>query len=165
MRAAIAFGSNLGDRLANLKTARARLRALVHALSPFFVSAVYETEAVGCEPGAPRFLNAVMEIGYSGEALELLRELRALEAEMGRPPAHPLNASRKIDLDLLYFGDTRIATEELMLPHPRMQLRRFVLQPLAEIRPDLILPGQTENVSALLARLPEAELVRAASQW
>lgn len=163
MRAGIALGSNLGDRLAHLTAARERIWAL--ARRPFLSSTIYETEAVGCERGAPRFLNAVIEVGYDGAAMDLLSALRAIEAAMGRPGAHPLNASRTIDLDLLYFGGERMETTELILPHPRMARRRFVLQPLADIRPELVLPGQRETVAALLEQLPEEGLVRAESQW
>ena len=133
---------------------------------PLLASAIYETEPVDCAADAGRFLNAVLEIGYDGEALELLRQLRAIEAELGRPSRHARNASRTLDLDLLYFGEHALATAELELPHPRMQGRRFVLEPLAEIRPDLILPGSAESIATLLVALPEGSpLVRMASEW
>ncbi|MGI8437003.1 MAG: 2-amino-4-hydroxy-6-hydroxymethyldihydropteridine diphosphokinase [Chthoniobacterales bacterium] len=165
MRAGIAFGSNLGDRLALLQAARRRLTSLPGVEPSLLSSPVYETEPIDCEPRAPRFLNAVMEIGYDGSAHDLLRELRQIEEELGRPEAHPRNASRTIDLDLLYFGDEAIAEPELQLPHPRLAERRFVLEPLAEIRPDLILPEQSETVAALLEKLPQTPLVRLASEW
>ncbi len=96
----------------------------------------------------------------------LLRALRGIEAAHGRPPAHARNTSRTLDLDFLYFGDVTLSTPELQLPHPRMHARRFVLGPLAEIRPDLILPGQRESVGALLERLPDrSPLVLVASEW
>lgn len=166
MRAGIALGSNLGDRLANLTAARAQLSDLPGVELPRLASAVYETDPVDCDESAGKFLNAVMEIGYAGAASELLRVLRGIEAAHGRPPAHARNASRTLDLDLLYFGDITFSTPDLELPHPRMQTRRFVLEPLAEIRPDLILPGQQESVSALLRRLPDrSPLVLVASEW
>lgn len=165
MRAAIAFGSNLGDRFALLQAARTRLTSLPGVEPSLAASSVYETEPVDCERHAPRFLNAVMEIGYDGSAHDLLRELRQIEEALGRPESHPRNASRTIDLDLLYFGDEAIDETELQLPHPRLAERRFVLEPLAEIRPDLILPGQTETVAALLKKLSQTPLVRFASEW
>ncbi|MFN2508311.1 MAG: 2-amino-4-hydroxy-6-hydroxymethyldihydropteridine diphosphokinase [Chthoniobacterales bacterium] len=165
-RAGIAFGSNLGDRLAQLKAARQRLSALAGIEPPLLASAVYETEPVNCEPDAPAFLNAVVEIGYSRAPLELLQELRDIEAALGRPAAHVRNVSRTLDLDLLYFGDLEMARPELQLPHPRMHERRFVLEPLSDIRADLILPRQELNVATLLQQLPPAQrLVRVTSEW
>lgn len=166
MRAGIALGSNLGDRLGHLRAARERIAKVDRIEPPILASSVYETDAVGCEPGAPKFLNAVVEVGYDGDALTLLRKLRQIEADLGRSPAHARNTSRTIDLDLLYLGDTRISTAELQLPHPRMHERRFVLEPLADIRPDHVLPGQTEIVRRLLQQLGATEpLVRFASEW
>ncbi|MEO5721382.1 MAG: 2-amino-4-hydroxy-6-hydroxymethyldihydropteridine diphosphokinase [Chthoniobacterales bacterium] len=166
MRAGIALGSNLGDRLANLRAARARIEALPEVAGPLLASAIYETEPVDCEPDAGKFLNAVLEVGYAGDAMELLHHLRQIEASLGRPPRHERNASRTLDLDLLYFGELILSTPELELPHPRMQARRFVLEPLVEIRPELVLPAQKKNVTDLLAALPDASpLVRTAREW
>ncbi len=166
MKAGIAFGSNLGDRLANLEAARARVRNLPAVGEPLLASSVYETEPIDCPPDAAKFLNAVIEIEYAGRAEELLRELRQIENDLGRPLAHERNASRTLDLDLLYFGDAGSAKTELQLPHPRMTGRQFVLEPLAEIRPELILPNESENVAELLRRVPKTTpLVRITSEW
>ena len=166
MRMGIAFGSNLGDRMANLKGARLRLEHLPKVQQPILASAVYETQPVDCEQGAPKFFNAVLEIDYSGEAAELLRELRGIEADYGRAPKHAQNVSRSLDLDLLYFGAMEISSSELQVPHPRIVGRRFVLEPLHDVRPDLILPAQTKTVSALLQDLPATpRVVRVASEW
>ena len=165
-RAGIALGSNLGDRLANLRAARERVLGLPAAAPPLLASAVYETEPIGCEIGAAPFLNAVVEMGFAREPTELLEMLRTIEQDLGRSPAHEKNTSRTIDLDLLYCGPERVETARLQLPHPRMHDRRFVLQPLTDIRPDLVLPGQSESVVELLRRLPtEQGLVRYARQW
>jgi len=166
MRAGIALGSNLGERLANLRNARKDVAALPGVLPPMRASAIYETEPVGCERGAAKFLNAAIEFGYAGEARNLLRSLAAIEKLLGRSASHERNVSRTIDLDLLYFGGMEIETEELQLPHPRLTEREFVLRPLADIRPELVLPKQTEAVGVLLLRLPDAgAVVRVAAEW
>ena len=165
-RAGIALGSNLGDRLAILRVARDEIGALRQTEQPILSSPVYETVPVDCEPNTPEFLNAVIEIGWSGEPLELLGELRRIEAASGRPVNHARNSSRTLDLDILYCGEGQVSHADLDLPHPRLRERRFVLEPLAEIRAELVLPGESENVATLLRRLPQsAPLLRIASQW
>ena len=153
MRTAVALGSNLGDCLDNLRVARQQICDLTDIQPPVLSSAIYETDPVDCEPGAPKFLNAVVEFGYNGDPLQLLKKLKSVEDALGRPRDHARNVSRKIDIDLLYIGDMKINNGELELPHPRMHLRRFVLQPLADIRPELILPRQAKTVRELLAQL------------
>jgi 2-amino-4-hydroxy-6-hydroxymethyldihydropteridine diphosphokinase len=156
MRTAVALGSNLGDRLDNLRAARQQISELADIQPPVLSSAIYETDPVDCEPEAPKFLNAVVEFGYNDDPLKLLRKLKSVEEALGRSREHARKVSRKIDIDLLYIGDTRITDRELELPHPRMHVRKFVLQPLADIRPELILPGQAKTVRELLARLDDA---------
>ena len=166
MRAGIALCANLGERLLCLTTARVHIFALPEASRPFLSSGLYETEPVECEAGAERFLNAVVEIGYAGTSRQLLEELKKIETAFGRPPEHPRNRSRTIDLDLLYHGTRTLDEPDLQLPHPRLPLRGFVLHPLTEIRPELILPGQTKAVRELTKKLPHSPLVvRAAWQW
>jgi 2-amino-4-hydroxy-6-hydroxymethyldihydropteridine diphosphokinase len=166
MRAGVALGSNLGERLANLRNARREIAGLNGVLPPMRSSSVYETEPVGCETSAAKFLNAALEFEYAGEARELLRELAAIEKRLGRPAAQARNISRSIDLDLLYFGDLEIETAGLQLPHPRITEREFVLRPLADIRPDLVLPKQSESVGALLLQLTvTGAVVRFAREW
>jgi 2-amino-4-hydroxy-6-hydroxymethyldihydropteridine diphosphokinase len=129
-------------------------------------SAIYETEPIGCERGAAKFLNAAIEFGYTGEAGDLLCALAAIERMLGRSASHARNVSRTLDLDLLYFGELEVETAELQLPHPRLTEREFVLRPLADIRPDLVLPKQTESVAALLLQLSDAgTVVRVALEW
>lgn len=164
MRAGLALGSNMGDRLANLCAARKAVAAF--AITPILASPIYETAPVGCEPGAEKFWNAVIEIGVEGEPADLLRKLQEIEQSLGRPTDHPRNQSRKIDIDLLYFGGVRLESGDLQLPHPRMFDRQFVLQPLADIHPDLLLPGQSRTVRELLARTKgSAKVVALPEQW
>jgi 2-amino-4-hydroxy-6-hydroxymethyldihydropteridine diphosphokinase len=166
MRTGVALGSNLGDRLTNLHAARKAIVDLERVQPPILSSAIYETDPVGCEPGAGKFLNAVLEFDYDGDPLELFKSVREIEKTLGRAPDHPRNVSRKIDIDLLYFGDISMDSDELQLPHPRMHLRQFVLQPLADIRPELILPGQSKTVRELLANLSEStKVMRLTNNW
>jgi len=166
MRTAVAFGSNLGDRLDNLRAARQKIIDLPSVRPPVLSSAIYETDPVDCEPGAHKFLNAVVEFDYEGDPLNLWKQLAAIEIALGRPPDHTRYVSRKIDIDLLYFGDTEIDRNELQLPHPRMHERKFVLQPLADIQPELILPQQAKTVRDLLAQSDDScNVVRLEDDW
>jgi 2-amino-4-hydroxy-6-hydroxymethyldihydropteridine diphosphokinase len=166
MRAAIALGSNLGDRFANLQSARDRIRALDGMTEPTVQSAVYETSPVDCEPGAQNFYNAVIEIGFEKSADALFEALQKIEQALGRERNHERNVSRTIDLDLLYFGSERRSDALLQLPHPRMTERKFVLQALCDIAPDLRLPGQTKNVGELLAQLrDQVKITRLTGTW
>ena len=155
MRAGIALGSNLGDRLAHLRLARERVLALPGVSAPALASRVYETEPVGSTPDAGAYLNAVLEIEYDGQPITLLDGLQRIEADFGRPSKRPRNAPRTLDLDILYAGNLILSNAEFVIPHPRLHLRRFVLTPLADIRPDLLLPGQHRTIAALLARLDD----------
>lgn len=166
MRTGVALGSNLGDRLANLHAARKAIVDLAGVESPILSSAIYETEPVDCEPGAEKFLNAVLEFDYEGDPVNLLKNLTEIERVLGRPRDRARNVSRPIDIDLLYVGEMKIDTAEVQLPHPRMHSRRFVLQPLADIRPDLLLPRQAKTVRELLARLDDSgKVVRLTNDW
>jgi 2-amino-4-hydroxy-6-hydroxymethyldihydropteridine diphosphokinase len=126
---------------------------------PVLKSSLWRTSPVNCPPGSPSFLNAVA--GFVPRADEspesLFKKLRELEKKFGRAPKMVLNEPRPLDLDLIAFGNKIRNTPELMLPHPRAHLRRFVLQPLSEIAPDLVLPGQGKTVAELLAELPAEE--------
>jgi 2-amino-4-hydroxy-6-hydroxymethyldihydropteridine diphosphokinase len=166
MRTAVALGSNLGDRLENLRAARRQITELAQVQPPVVSSAIYETEPVDCEPGASKFMNAVVEFDYEGDLAHLLEQLVHIEEALGRKRDHRENVSRTIDIDLLYCGDRQIDNERLQLPHPRMHRRKFVLQPLADIRPELVLPNQRKTVRELLVELEESgELVRFTDDW
>jgi 2-amino-4-hydroxy-6-hydroxymethyldihydropteridine diphosphokinase len=159
MRAGIALGSNLGDRLANLRHARELVLAAPGVSGPVIDSRVYETEPVQSGPDAGAYLNAVIEVEYEGQPITLLDILQRIEAELGRPSKRPRNAPRTIDLDILYAGNLVLSNEEVVIPHPRLHQRRFVLTPLADIRPELTLPGQQQTVAALMAGLNDPSAV------
>jgi 2-amino-4-hydroxy-6-hydroxymethyldihydropteridine diphosphokinase len=149
-----------------LRAARKAIVGLAGVQPPVLSSAVYETDAIDCEPGAGKFLNAALEFDYEGDPTDLWKKLIEIESALGRLRDHARNISRKIDIDLLYAGEIQIDTGELQLPHPRLHLRRFVLQPLVDIRPDLILPNQTKTVRELLAELDESgKVVRPTNEW
>ena len=155
----VALGSNLGDSRKIILDAMARLQNFSSA--PVLKSSLWQTTPVDCPPGSPRFVNAVAGLHpKENETPEsLLKILRQLEKEFGRAPKMVLNEPRPLDLDLITFGDEIRDTADLILPHPRAHLRRFVLQPLCEIAPELILPGQGKSVLQLLAGLPADETV------
>ena len=166
MRTAVALGSNLGDRLENLQAARRQILRLDEVHPPILSSGIYETDPVDCERDASKFLNAVVEFDYDGDPGQLLEQLARIEESLGRKRDHQKNVSRTIDIDLLYCGDRQIDNERLQLPHPRMHLRKFVLQPLTDIQPDLILPNQRKTIRQLLAASDESgDVVRMMNTW
>ena len=155
----IALGSNLGDSRKIILDAMTRLQCFSEA--PIQKSSLWLTTPVDCPPGSPKFVNAIAAlIPRHGETPEsLLEKLHELEKASGRQPKKILNEPRPLDLDLIAFGNEIRNLPKLILPHPRAHQRRFVLQPLSEIAPELILPGQTKTVSQLLADLPTDETV------
>jgi len=159
MRSAIALGSNMGDRLANLREAYQHIFALNKIGAFVRASSIYETSPVDSEPGTEEYLNAVMEISFDDSPVVLLDHLLKIELKMGRPSRRLRNSSRKIDLDVLYVGNLVLNKPGIIVPHPRIANRRFVLAPLAEIVPDLVLPGQSRSVSSLLEGLNTREEV------
>lgn len=156
-RVGIALGSNLGDRLAHLRAAYGRLRETATPGEPFLQGPIYQTEPLHCPSGSPFFYNSAVEIAWEGDPFALLEITQSIEKDLGRTGSPERNAPRVIDVDLLYFGDQIIDTEALVLPHPRLAERRFVLQPLAGIRPALILPGHTQSIAKLLENLASEE--------
>ncbi len=143
----------MGDSARNLIQAIERLAALSDL--PLLVSSLWETTPVDCPPGSPPFVNAVVSlVPRKSETPEsLLSRLQTLEQEFGRPLEHGRNEPRPLDLDLIAFGEQQRAGPGLVLPHPRAHLRQFVLQPLAELHPELKLPGQQQTVAQLLSGL------------
>jgi 2-amino-4-hydroxy-6-hydroxymethyldihydropteridine diphosphokinase len=149
-RAFISLGSNLGDRKKNILKAVEEL-GQVSGIQVRRMSRLYETEPVG-KTDQPKFLNAVVEIESELSAEALLDRMLGVETLLGRVRKERWGP-RTIDLDLLLFGDARIDTPRLTVPHPRMTERRFVLEPLAELEPDRVLPGDDQTVRQRLANL------------
>ncbi len=146
-RVYLGLGTNLGDRAANLAEARRRLAAEVRL---DLVSRVYESEPVGLAE-QPLFLNQVAAGETALPPAALLAFLKAIERAMGRVPSIK-NGPRLIDLDILFYGDWVLHAGGLVIPHPRLAERSFVLAPLAEIAPDLREPLAGETVGAIWAR-------------
>ena len=155
----IALGSNLGDSVATLREVINQLRKF--SAGEFQQSSLWKTSPVDCPPGSPAFVNAVVGLEpKAGETPEsLLVRLQELEKEFGRQPKKTLNEARSLDLDLIAFGNEVRSATALTLPHPRAHRRRFVLQPLAEIAPDLVLPEQRLTVRELLGQLRTDEQI------
>lgn len=160
----LGLGSNLGNRMAFLRSGRDSLVdrsdiALIRA------AGVYETEAVGGPPENPLFLNTVLQIETSLEPQQLLAACLAIEDEFGRTrPARW--APRTLDIDILFYADRVICEEDLIIPHPRLQERSFVLAPLREIAPDLRHPLLDQTISELAtASAGIEELVPMRTSW
>jgi 2-amino-4-hydroxy-6-hydroxymethyldihydropteridine diphosphokinase len=156
----VALGSNLGNSVDIVSKAIAQLQSL--SCKPLLKSSLWQSAPVDCPPGSPPFINAVAALEpCAGETpATLLRQLRALEEKFGRRPGKILNEPRLLDLDLIAFGSRTMNSPDLILPHPRAHLRRFVLQPLNEIAPDFVLPGQTKTARQLLRALKTDECLR-----
>ena len=148
-QAAVALGSNVGDRVSHIAHAVSRLRTV---LSDVIVSDLIET-IPDHDPDDPLFLNGAL-IGTTREAPErLLATLLAIERERGRERHYP-GAPRTLDLDLLLVGELRVESSTLQLPHPRFRSRRYVLEPLANIAPELVDPVTGRSVRELFEQLP-----------
>ena len=152
----IALGSNLGDRLRTLEDALTLLAA--EGIVPGPLSSAWETEPVGI-PGPQWVLNAVAGVRSTRSIDETFATMLHIETRFGRERS-PRLGGRTLDLDLLLFGEERVRRRQLEVPHPRMAERRFVLAPLAEIAPDLVLAGLGLTAREALARLPEGPRVR-----
>ena len=145
----MALGSNLGDRRQYLEFARDRLAAL---LSNFIISTPIETEPVGVSGAQPNFLNAAAVGDTTASALDFFYALQEIERAAGRERPFP-GAPRTLDLDLILFGARIVSGQPVTIPHPRFRERRFVLEPLAEIAPELRDPVTSLTIAELLARL------------
>jgi 2-amino-4-hydroxy-6-hydroxymethyldihydropteridine diphosphokinase len=151
-RVAIALGSNLGDRRAHLDFGVARLRSLLRHVA---VSRYHDTVPVGITGPQPLYLNAAATGETTLSARDLLDALLAIEAARGRERPYP-NAPRTLDLDLILHGDVVVDDPGLIVPHPRFRERRFVLEPLAEIEPEMVDPVTGKTVAELLRAVQDA---------
>ena len=156
----LALGANLADPARNLSAA---IHHLADRLGPGLrPSSLWTSSPVDCPPDSPTFVNAVAAFPQPSDVSPdaFLDWTQALEREFGRRTKTVVNEARPLDIDLITWGAERRAGPRLILPHPRAHLRRFVLEPLAEILPGLVLPGQTRTVAALLAGLETGETLR-----
>ncbi len=152
----LALGGNVGDRAANLSRALALL--LGHGVRVLEVSPVYETDPVGYADQPP-FLNAACRVETGLSPRGLLAAVKAVEAEVGRTPTF-LNGPREIDVDIILYGDAVVEEEDLVIPHPRMAERAFVLVPLADVAADAVHPALAVTVTRLLTEVDDRDGVR-----
>tara|TARA_B110000444_G_C18822668_1_gene588579 strand:- start:1113 stop:1649 length:537 start_codon:yes stop_codon:yes gene_type:complete len=161
--ATVSLGSNLSylNRLPR-EIVLAAMESLGRISLESQASSLYLSEPIDCPPGVGDFINAAMLLRLSSKtsARELLGVLQAIEADYGRQRGAEQNQARSLDIDILSYGNQELVSKDLILPHPRAIERRFVLMPLAEICPDLRLPGQSANIAQLLAGLPRTENVK-----
>ena len=155
MRAYVGVGSNLGDRWGHLAHAARALRAEPR-VSLVRASRVWDAAPLG--PPQPRYLNAVLELETGLGAVALLGALQRIEKSAGRKRTAERWAARTLDLDLLLFGGEVIRTPRLVVPHPGLAVRRFVLAPLAELCPELVVPGTGRTVARLLSLAGQEDL-------
>lgn len=160
IEAGLSLGTNLGDRIGYLREATAKI-GQIPGIEIVAQSPIYETEPVGVKPEYQHlaYLNAALVLSITISPDELSEAIHQIETDMGRSRGNDRYAPRPIDIDILYVGQFVRQTAELTLPHPEWAHRRFVLQPLADIRPHLQLPGVSADIQTLLAQLPKGEAV------
>jgi 2-amino-4-hydroxy-6-hydroxymethyldihydropteridine diphosphokinase len=150
-RAYLLTGGNMGDRTANLREAIGLVNTMVGKVTG--QSSVYETKAWG-NTEQPDFLNQVLVVETALSATELMNRLMQIEAEMGRMREEKYGP-RKIDIDILFYNDDIIRTANLTIPHPRLHLRNFTLEPLFELAPHLLHPVLGKTIAQLFAESPD----------
>lgn len=151
----LGIGSNVGDRQAAIKRALEILKEN-EDIDVLAVSSIIETEPVGGPPQG-NFLNGAIKIKTDLLPLELISQLRMIERRLGRQKDLPVNHPRTMDLDILFYDDVVADGKNLKIPHPRAAERRFVLEPLSEIAPDLVHPRLGKSVKELLEALAHAD--------
>ena len=158
IEAAFSIGSNVGDREAHLKAAREAIAA-IPGVSLRACAPLYETEPVGCpeEFKEQLYLNSVLVVGTELEVHRLFARTQEIETALGRKRFFLRNMPRTVDIDLIYYDGQTVRSGGLVVPHPRWSQRRFVLQPLCDVRPAAVLPGHDRSVKEILAALPEGE--------
>ena len=154
----LGLGANLGDRLDALRTAVTRLDQMLET-AVLASSNLYETAPVGGPPGQPEYLNGVVRIETGRSPRDLLAGCLAIERDLGRRRLVP-DGPRSIDVDILLYDGLVLDDADLIIPHPRMHTRRFVLQPLADLAPGVLHPGLGVTVRELLTRLSTSDCRR-----
>ena len=163
----VAVAVSLGSNLPYLnRSPREVVLAAIQSLRRISIesqaSSLYLSEPIGCAPGAEDFINAAMVLRLDSKvsAGKFLAVLQGIEADYGRQRSAEQNQARTLDLDIISYGSQEVESPDLILPHPRATQRRFVLMPLAEILPEMVLPGQSASIAQLLAALPCIENVQ-----
>ena len=158
---------SLGSNLPYLKRSpREIVLAAIQSLQGISIesqaSSLYLSEPIDCPSDAEDFINAAMVLRLASQtsAGELLAILQGIEADYGRQRGNEQNQPRTLDIDIISYGNQELVSIDLILPHPRATQRRFVLMPLAEIHPEMVLPGQSASIAQLLAALPRIENVQ-----
>ena len=166
METGFCLGSNMGGRLRLLSQAKTLI--LMDAQVKFVdQSPVYETEPVGVKPEykAMKFLNAALIVESPYTAEEWLVKVKRIESVLRRVRTEDRNAPRPIEMDIIFCGDELVDSDLLQVPHARWAERRFVVQPLADVRPELVLPGTDEPVRKILAEMPGNDVRLFAERW
>ena len=167
LEAGLSLGCNLEDQVAQLRAAREAIGNLSE-VSLVASAPLYETDPIGVpeEFAHIPFTNSILIIATTLDAHKLFKQLQQIETALGRKRAPRRNSPRLIDIDLIYYSGQTIRSGGLVVPHPRWTKRRFVLQPLADVRGDLVLPGHDRRVRDILAALPPGQDVRPLmAQW
>lgn len=145
----IGFGANLGDPVRKFGEVIHEL-GRIDGIRLIGKSSLYETQPVGLVDGGPDFVNAVIALETNVTAEVLITEMRRIERKLGKSVSHRSDLSRLIDLDLLFYGSEIINSDDLIVPHPRLVDRFFVLAPMAEIAPDFVHPVEKKSMMELL---------------
>ncbi len=167
MEIGLSLGSNVGNRLAYLIAAKKRILSLA-GITWLAQSPVYQTEPIDAPAAFQKclFLNSILIIESKFACHHLINQLQTIEQKVGRIPQLQPNLPRPLDIDIIYADQLQIVEERLVIPHPRWDQRRFVIQPLSDVRPELHIPGQAATVNEVLAQLQDqSQVVLFATSW